>query len=85
MRTVWDSQRNDTLHDGSLRQSAFFDLLEKPRLTGAADRIRVAAETLCQELIDAEAAAFILYNGQPSSHLDRHTKPSQDQHLILWI
>ena len=40
-------------------QSALLDLLSELKLTDVTDRIRVATETLYQELIDAEATAFI--------------------------
>ena len=40
-------------------QSALLDLLAQLKLTDVTDRIRVATETLFQELIDAEATAFI--------------------------
>ena len=40
-------------------QSALLDLLGELKLTDVTDRIRVATETLYQELIDAEATAFI--------------------------
>jgi len=43
----------------ALDQSALLDLLGELKLTDVPDRIRVATETLYQELIDAEAAAFI--------------------------
>ena len=43
----------------ALDQSALLDLLGELKLTDVTDRIRVATETLYQELIDAEAAAFI--------------------------
>ena len=43
----------------SLNQSALLELLGELKLTDVTDRIRVATETLYQELIDAEAAAFI--------------------------
>ena len=43
----------------SLDQSALLDLLAQLKLTDVPDRIRVATETLHQELIDAEATAFI--------------------------
>ncbi len=43
----------------ALDQSALLELLGELKLTEASDRIRVATETLYQELIDAEAAAFI--------------------------
>ena len=38
---------------------ALLELLGELKLTDVTDRIRVATETLYQELIDAEAAAFI--------------------------
>ena len=40
-------------------QSAVLDLLAELKLTNVTDRIRVATEKLYQELIDAEATAFI--------------------------
>src|SRR3954449_13536653 len=43
----------------ALDQSALLELLGVLKLTDVSDRIRVATETLYQELIDAEAAAFI--------------------------
>ena len=43
----------------ALDQSALLELLGELKLTDVTDRIRVATETLYQELIDAEAAAFI--------------------------
>jgi len=43
----------------ALDQSALLDLLGELKLTAVSDRIRKATETLYQELIDAEAAAFI--------------------------
>jgi len=43
----------------ALDQSALLDLLGELKLTDVTDRIRVATETLYQELIDAEATAFI--------------------------
>lgn len=43
----------------ALDQSALLGLLGELKLTDVSDRIRVATETLYQELIDAEAAAFI--------------------------
>jgi putative transposase len=43
----------------ALDQSALLDLLAQLKLTDVTDRIRVATETLYQELIDAEATAFI--------------------------
>ena len=43
----------------ALDQSALLDLLAELKLTDVSDRIRVATETLYQQLIDAEAAAFI--------------------------
>ena len=43
----------------ALDQSALLNLLGEPKLTNVTDRIRVATETLYQELIDAEASAFI--------------------------
>ena len=46
-------------HTMALDQSALLDLLGELKLTDVTDRIRVATETLYQELIDAEATAFI--------------------------
>ena len=43
----------------ALDQSALLDLLAQLKLTDVTDRIRSATETLYQELIDAEASAFI--------------------------
>ncbi len=43
----------------ALNQSALPTLLGELKLTNVTDRIRVATETLYQELIDAEATAFI--------------------------
>ena len=43
----------------ALDRSALLDLLGELKLTDVTDRIRVATETLYQELIDAEATAFI--------------------------
>jgi putative transposase len=43
----------------ALDQSALLDLLAQLKLTDVPDRIRVATEMLYQELIDAEATAFI--------------------------
>lgn len=43
----------------ALNQSALLELLGELKLTDVTDRIRTATETLYQELIDAEAAAFI--------------------------
>ena len=43
----------------ALDQSALRDLFAELKLTDVPDRIRLATETLCQQLIDAEAAAFI--------------------------
>ena len=42
-----------------LDRCALFDLLGELKLTDVTDRIRVATETLYQELIDAEATALI--------------------------
>jgi putative transposase len=47
------------LRPKALNQSALLDLLGEHTLTDVTDRIRVATETLYQELIDAEATAFI--------------------------
>ena len=43
----------------ALDQSALLDLLGELKLTDVTDRIRVATETLYQELIDAKATAFV--------------------------
>jgi putative transposase len=43
----------------ALDQSALLNLLGQLKLTDVTDRIRTATETLYQELIDAEASAFI--------------------------
>lgn len=43
----------------ALDQSALLDLLAQLKLTDVSDRMRLATETLYQELIDAEATAFI--------------------------
>ena len=43
----------------ALDQSALLDLLAQLKLTDVPDRIRTATESLYQELIDAEATAFI--------------------------
>lgn len=43
----------------ALDQSALLQLLGELKLTDIGDRVRVATDTLYQELIDAEAAAFI--------------------------
>lgn len=43
----------------ALDQSALLDLLGEFKLTDVTDRIRVATETLYQELIDAEATTVI--------------------------
>ncbi|GMA90325.1 hypothetical protein GCM10025869_08540 [Homoserinibacter gongjuensis] len=43
----------------ALDQSALLELLGELKLTDVTDRIRVATETLYQELIDAEATAVI--------------------------
>ncbi len=43
----------------ALDQSALLDLLAQLKLTDVSDRIRQVTETLYQELIDAEATAFI--------------------------
>ena len=48
-----------TQHTMALDQSALLNLLGQLKLTDITDRIRVATETLYQELIDAEATAFI--------------------------
>jgi putative transposase len=43
----------------ALDQSALLDLLAQLKLTAVSDRIRLSTEKLYQELIDAEATAFI--------------------------
>jgi transposase-like protein len=43
----------------ALDQSALLDLLGQLKLTDVSDRIRSATETLYQQLIEAEATAFI--------------------------
>jgi putative transposase len=43
----------------ALDQSALLDLLAQLKLTDVSDRIRTATESLYQQLIDAEATAFI--------------------------
>ncbi|WP_427017430.1 IS256 family transposase [Pseudarthrobacter sp. P1] len=43
----------------ALAQSALLDLLGQLKLTDVSDRIRTATETLYQQLIEAEATAFI--------------------------
>jgi putative transposase len=43
----------------ALDQSALLELLAQLKLTDVTDRIRSATEMLYQELIDAEATAFI--------------------------
>lgn len=43
----------------ALDQSALLDLLGQLKLTDVIDRVRTATEKLYQELIDAEATAFI--------------------------
>ncbi len=43
----------------ALDQSVLRDLLSELKLTDVTDRIRVATEKLHQQLIDAEATAFI--------------------------
>src|SRR5674476_612270 len=43
----------------ALDQSSLLDLLAQLKLTDVTDRIRVATESLYQELIDAEATALI--------------------------
>lgn len=46
-------------HTMALDQSALLDLLGQLKLTDVSDRIRAATETLYQQLIDAEATAFV--------------------------
>ncbi|MCW2135477.1 transposase [Arthrobacter sp. VKM Ac-2550] len=46
-------------HTMALDQSALLDLLGQLKLTDVSDRIRTATETLYQQLIEAEATAFI--------------------------
>ncbi len=55
----------------ALDQSALLDLLAQLKLTDVPDRIRVATETLYQQLIDAEAAAFI--GAAPFERTDERT------------
>lgn len=43
----------------ALDQAVLLKLVGELKLTDVTDRIRVTTKTLCQELIDAEAAAFI--------------------------
>lgn len=43
----------------ALDQSALLDLLGQLKLTDVSDRIRSAAESLYQQLIEAEATSFI--------------------------
>ena len=57
----------------ALDQSALLELLGELKLTDVTDRIRVATETLYQELIDAEAAAFI---GAARSNAPRTVSPN---------
>ena len=68
-----------TQHTMVLDQSALLDLPGELKLTDVTDRIRVATETLYQELIDAEGSAFAgaapvrahyLSQRQPSSSTD---------------
>src|ERR1700712_1627087 len=46
-------------HTMALDQSALLELLAQLKLTDVPDRIRTATEALYQQLIDAEATAFI--------------------------
>src|SRR6195952_32896 len=46
-------------HTMALDQSALLELLAQLKLTDVSDRIRMATESLYQQLIDAEATAFI--------------------------
>jgi hypothetical protein len=68
----------------ALDQSALLELLGELKLTDVSDRIRVATETLYQELIDAEAAAFIgaaSYERTDScSRTSRQLKLTQGRH-----
>ena len=59
VRTDQSNLTTRTQHTMALDQSALLDLLGELKLTDVTDRIRVATETLYQELIDAEATAFI--------------------------
>lgn len=59
-------------HTMALDQSALLDLLGELKLTDVTDRIRVATETLYQELIDAEATAFI--GAAPFERSDNRTR-----------
>ena len=43
----------------AMEQSALLDLLAQQKLTDVTDRIRIATETLYQELIERQATAFI--------------------------
>lgn len=56
-RSKFLTERHD--HTMALDQSALLDLLAELKLTDVPDRIRVATETLHQQLIDAEATAFV--------------------------
>ncbi|GGI00995.1 hypothetical protein GCM10007170_39430 [Arthrobacter liuii] len=49
----------DSFRRHALDQSALLDLLGQLKLTDVSDRIRAATETLYQQLIEAEATAFI--------------------------
>ncbi|BAS16675.1 transposase for insertion sequence element IS1081 [Arthrobacter sp. Hiyo8] len=55
----------------TLEQSALLDLLGQLKLTDVSDRIRSAAESLYQQLIEAEATAFI--GAAPSERTDERT------------
>jgi len=59
VRTVQSNSLKRTHTTMALDQSALLDLLAQLKLTDVTDRIRSATETLYQELIDAEATAFI--------------------------
>jgi hypothetical protein len=69
----------------ALDQSALLELLGELKLTDVSDRIRVATEKLYQELIDAEAAAFIgaapfERNPTPQDATQRHPSSDADDH-----
>ena len=60
----WSVSTDQRTHKGhkhtmALDQSALLDLLGQLKLTDVSDRIRTATETLYQQLIEAEATAFI--------------------------
>jgi putative transposase len=66
-------------HTMALDQSALLDLLGQLKLTDVTDRIRTATEVLYQELIDAEAAAFI--GAEPFSRPDLHQAAHEERFL----